>query len=177
MLEDIQTTNKKNILINEQSNEINSKLKKKSEKINKELGNLTKEIEYITKNKNGDIFKILAKYGKTNLENSNILDLENVNGIISSDSRSEIYVKSDYAEYNYTNQESKFYSNVEIRYDNNRITCENLDLIISDNIAVAYNNVVINKDNSLLKAEILTLNITTKDININSKENVKVIKN
>ena len=31
--------------------------------------NLTKEIEYITTNKNGDIFKILAKYGKTNLKN------------------------------------------------------------------------------------------------------------
>ena len=49
----------------------------------------------------------------------------------------------------------------------------------SNNIStvIKASNVVINKDNSLLKAEILTLNITTKDININSKESVKVIKN
>ena len=31
---------------------------------------ITKEIEYITTNKNGEIFKILAKYGKTNAEDN-----------------------------------------------------------------------------------------------------------
>ena len=46
----------------------------------KEIKNLTKEIEYITTNKEGDIFKILAKFGKTNIENSNILDLRLVEG-------------------------------------------------------------------------------------------------
>ena len=43
------------------------------------INNLTKEIEYITSNSNGDIYKISAKYGKTNLDDNNILDLEQVN--------------------------------------------------------------------------------------------------
>ena len=30
--------------------------------------------------------------------------------------------------YNYTNQNSKFYKNVEIKYDNKIITCDNFDL-------------------------------------------------
>ena len=73
-----------------------------------EIKNLTKEIEYITSNKNGDIFKIQAKYGKSNLKNSNVLDLEEVNGEILSDERSTIYLSSKFANYNYTNQNSKF---------------------------------------------------------------------
>ena len=48
------------------------------------LKNLTKEIRYVTTNKSGDIFEILAEFGKTNLNDSNILDLETVNGKISS---------------------------------------------------------------------------------------------
>ena len=50
----------------------------------KKLENLTKEIEYVTSNKEGDIFKILAKFGKSNIKNSDILDLEYVDGLISS---------------------------------------------------------------------------------------------
>ena len=58
----------------------------------KKIDNLTKEIEYITSNKNGDTFKIFSKYGKTNLDNSNILDLEDVKGNVSSKVRSDINI-------------------------------------------------------------------------------------
>ena len=142
-----------------------------------EIKNLTKEIEYITTNKNGDTFKIIAKYGKTNIENSNILDLEKVNGNITSDIRSSIYIISDYAKYNYSNQNSKFYGNVKVKYDGRIITCNNLDLIISDNIAIAYNNVIVKDDKSVMKAQKVTLNTITKDININSDEQIKILTN
>ena len=150
-------------------------LKKKN--VSEQIKNLTKEIEYITSNKNGDIFKISAKYGKTNIENSNILDLEKVEGIISSKNRSEIFITSIYAEYNYDNQNSKFYRNVELKYDNKIITCNNLDLIISDNIAVAYENVIVKDESSIMKAQMITFDIVTKDIIINSDKKIKLITN
>ena len=150
------------------------KLEKAQSEENK---NLTKEIEYITTNKDGDIFKILAKFGKTNFKNSSILDLELVAGMISSTKRSEIYISSDKARYNYNNQNSQFYSNVEIKYDNKIITCNNLDLNINENYAVAYNDVKIKDDNSILKAQMITLNISTKDININSQDKIKIFTN
>jgi len=151
-----------------------NKLKKKSDE---SLKNLTKEIEYVTSNNNGDIFKIFAKYGKSSLKKSDILNLEIVNGIISSDEKSNIYISSDFAEYNYENQDSKFYKNVEIKYDNKKISCDNLDLKISQNIAIAYNNVVIENNNSLMKAQIIEMDISTKDISINSQEKVKILIN
>ena len=141
------------------------------------IKNLTKEIEYITSNKEGDIFKILAKYGKTNIKNSDILDLKEVDGVISSSKRSDIYITSDFAEYNYDNQNSKFYSNVIIKYDNKVITCDNLDLEIKTNYAIAYNNVEIKDDNSVMKAQVVKLNILTKDIEINSQDKIKIITN
>ena len=138
------------------------------------IDNLTKEIEYITSNKNGDIFKIFSKYGKTNLDNSNILDLEDVKGNVSSKVRSDINIISKFAMYNYNNQNSKFYNNVEVRYDGKTIFCDNLDLNISDNIAVAYGNVLVKDNNSLMKAQIIILDTLTKDIKINSKEKIKI---
>ena len=140
----------------------------------KKIDNLTKEIEYITSNKNGDIFKIFSKYGKTNLDNSNILDLEDVKGKVSSKVRSDINITSKFAMYNYNNQNSKFYNDVEVRYDGKTIFCDNLDLNISDNIAVAYGNVLVKDNNSLMKAQIIILDTLTKDIKINSKEKIKI---
>ena len=174
----LQDLNKNNL--NKESKKIyETKEKKIEQKINNDSGpneikNLTKEIEYVTNNNNGDTFKILAKYGKTNIENTNILDLEIVNGTIISSERSDIYISSDYAKYNYSNQNSNFYSNVKINYDNKEITCDNLDLKISNNVAIAYNNVLIKDDKSIMKAQVVTMDIITKDININSKEMIKI---
>ena len=174
----LQDLNKNNL--NKENKEIYETKKKKIEqKVNintgtNEIKNLTKEIEYVTNNNNGDTFKILAKYGKTNIENTNILDLEIVNGTIISSERSDIYISSDYAKYNYSNQNSNFYSNVKINYDNKEITCDNLDLKISNNLAIAYNNVLIKDDKSIMKAQVVTMDIITKDININSEETIKI---
>ena len=180
--DEVQNVIKKEVSLNKNKvdNNLNEKnIINKSVQYNSEneIKNLTKEIEYITTNKNGDTFKIIAKYGKTNIENSNILDLEKVEGNITSDTRSPIYIISDYAKYNYSNQNSKFYGNVKVKYDGRIITCNNLDLIISDNIAIAYNNVIVKDDRSVMKAQKVTLNTITKDININSDEQIKILTN
>ena len=156
--------------------------KKDNQTINKQIEkdidvteSLMKNIEYVTTNKNDDVFKILAKNGKTNIENSNILDLTEVDGIISSKERTDIFITSDFANYNYTNQNSKFYRNVIIKYDNKIMTCDNFDLFSNDNIAIAYGNVIIEDSNSYMKAENVILNIITKDVNINSTNKIKII--
>ena len=146
----------------------------KDEENSSKLKNLTKEIEYVATNKNGDIYKILAKYGKTNVDNYNILKLEDVKGTITSKERSRIYISSDFANYNYANQDSEFYSNVVIKYDNKEIKCDNLDLIIDDDIAIAYNNVLIKSEDRYMKAEMISFNIVSKEININSDNKVTI---
>ena len=138
---------------------------------------LTKNIEYVSSNNKGEIFKIVAEFGRTNLENSDILNLENVKGTIISTEKSNIYISSKFADYNYSNQNSSFYKNVKIKYDDREISCDNLDLNISNNIAVAYNNVIMKDKNSSMKAQKVTMDILTKDISINSKNEIKIISN
>ena len=180
MLEDNETIDKNDLSIssNEVSKKVNDDKKIKEEKQkNEKFENLTKQIQYITSHSNGDVFKILADTGKTNLKNSNLLDLENVKGSIISSERSNIYISSKFAEYNYSDQNSKFYYDVVIKYNDQIIKCDNLDLKMSDNIAIAYNNVIFQNRDSLMKAEKITMNILTKDISINSDKEIEITKN
>ncbi len=180
ILEDNEAGDKNNLSINEveDSKKVidNKKIKDEKQK-NKKFENLTKQIQYITSSSNGDVFKILADTGKTNLKNRNLLDLENVKGSIISSERPDIHISSKFAEYNYSDQNSKFYNDVIIKYNDRIIKCDNFDLIISENIAIAYNNVTIQSEDSLLKAEKITMNILTKDISINSNEKIEITKN
>lgn len=177
--------NKKEILVEKNEIEIdkskNTSNNDNLDNIDKDIldqrDNFTKEIEYINTNKNGDTFRIFANYGETSLENKNILNLKEVTGNISSAQRSKIFISSESAKYNYTNQNSQFSGKVKITYDKKEILCDNLDLNITENIAVAYNNVIVKNNNSIMKAQIITLDIVTKDLEINSDNKIKIYTN
>ena len=154
---------------------------KKIKKVKKnQVENLVKEVEYLTTDRNGNKYKIFANSGKTNQNNKNVLDLESVKGIISSETRSNIYFVADFAEYNSSNQSSKFYQNVVISYDEKQITCDNFNLDMESNFAIAYSNVIITDPKSIMKAGKIVLDIETKDISINpddNEEKVKIVTN
>ena len=140
---------------------------KKIKKNKPKIDNVVKDIEYLTTDKSGNKYKILATSGRTNIEDKNVLDLDNVRGIITSDERSTVYVKSEYAEYNSSSLKSSFYQNVVINYEDKEITCDYFDIDMKTNIAIAYNNVVVTDPQSIMKAGRIILNIETKVININ----------
>ena len=50
-------------------------------------------------------------------------------------------------------------------------------LQINNNYAIAYNNVEIKDEKSVMKAQVIKLNIITKDIEINSQDKIKIISN
>jgi len=153
----------------------NINLKKKIKPNKPEINNIVKDIEYLTTDKNGNKYKILATSGRTNSEDKNILDLDNVRGVITSNKRSTIYIVSDFAEYNSSKLNSSFYKNVVINYEDKEITCDYFDVNMKTNFATAYNNVVVTDPKSIMKAGKIILNIETKDININPENNkVKV---
>lgn len=152
---------------NEENNDKITKSKKP------EVDNVVKDIEYLTTDKKGNKYKILATSGRTNSNNKNILDLDNVRGVITSKENSTVYIVSDFAEYNSSNLQSNFYKNVIINYEDKEITCDYFDVDMQTNIAIAYNNVVVKDPQSIMKAGKIILNIETKVININpdSKKN------
>lgn len=161
----------KDLNIKETENE-NIKIQNKDKPVKKilkknEIKNLVKDVEYTSVDQKGNRFNLLANSGKSNVDNNNILDLENVRGEIKSDKRDTIYIVSDFAMYNISNLNSKFYKNVIIEYQDKKITCENFNINMEINKAIAYNNVKITDTNSIMNAGIVEFDLATKDININ----------
>ncbi|MAH99238.1 MAG: hypothetical protein CMA12_07875 [Euryarchaeota archaeon] len=132
-----------------------------------EIKNLVKNLEYTSVDNKGNKFYLLATSGKTNKNNNDVLDLENVKGKITSEVRDTIYIVSDFAQYNSINLNSKFYQNVIINYQDKKITCINFDINMEKNKAIAYKNVIITDPKSVMKAGIVEFDLKTKDIIIN----------
>ena len=57
-----------------------------------------------------------------------------------------------------------------------QITCENFDIDMETNMAIAYNNVIVTDPNSTMKAGIITFDLETKDVNINPVLDEKKVK-
>ncbi len=165
--EKITETSKIDLKISKKKETEKKSTKSSSNKKETDMLNVVKDVEYLTTDKNGNKYKILATSGRTNQVNKNILDLDNVSGEITSNQRSTIYIVSDFAEYNSSTLGSKFYKNVVINYEDKQITCENFDINMDTNIAIAYNNVVVTDPKSTMKAGKIALNIETKEIDIN----------
>ena len=126
-----------------------------------------KDIEYNSIDDKGNNFFLLAKSGRSNSDDKNVLDLVNVRGEISSDKRDTIYIVSDFGQFNSTTSNSKFYDNVVINYQEKQITCKNFDINMETNKAIAYNNVIITDPNSEMKAGKVEFDLKTKNIDIN----------
>ncbi len=142
--------------------------------------NLVKDVEYTSIDEKGNKFHLLATSGKSNIENNDILDLENVRGKITSEKRDTIYIVSDFAQYNTINLNSKFYENVIINYQDKEITCINFDINMQTNKAIAYNDVIVTDPNSVMKAGIVEFDLKTKNLNINPEsvtDEINVITN
>ena len=140
------------------------------------IKNLVKDVEYTSVDQKGNKFYLLASSGKSNSENKDVLDLENVRGEIRSETRDTIFITSDYAQYNSLNLNSKFFGNVIIDYQDKKINCINFDINMETNKAIAYNNVIIKDPKSTMKAGIVEFDLKTKDVNINPNYNTEKIK-
>ena len=165
-------------------NKIEEKKKNKNLEINKienkKVKNLVKNVEYTSVDQKGNKFYLIARSGKSNVNNNDILDLDNVKGEITSETRDTIYIESDYAQYNTVSLNSQFYQNVIINYQDKEITCINFDINMETNKAIAYNNVIITDPKSTMKAGIVEFDLKTKNININpesSSSEVNIISN
>ena len=132
------------------------------------------QVEYLTSDKKGNRYVIIADSGKTDKLDKNILKLNNVEGKVSSDKRSDIFIVSDYAKYNSKSQKSFFYDNVIINFEDKQIDCDTFDLNLETNFAIAKGNVTVKDPVSIMKAGKITLDISTKDINIEPEENKKI---
>ncbi len=155
---------KKNVVVVEKENENEISAE---EATNSKERNIIKDIKYFNEDINGNKFTIEAKKGEINQNDTDLIALSEVVGIINLKDKSEIYIYSKFANYNSNNFDTKFYSEVTTRYEDNIISSENLDIFFKDNHGLMYNNIKFSNKNSKVLADKLFFDLLNGDIKIN----------
>tara|TARA_B100000945_G_C20138831_1_gene483006 strand:- start:51 stop:671 length:621 start_codon:yes stop_codon:yes gene_type:complete len=126
--------------------------------------NVLSDINYKSSDKNGNLYNIFAKSGKISKDNPNLLILENVESLIIMFDESEITIYSKYAQYNSLTLDTKFSGDVKISFRENKLTAQNLDLIITENSVKIYNDVYFLNNNLESSTDRIRYDINTGDV-------------
>ena len=161
--------NKTNANINKINNNNEISIKKNS-------SNLIKNIYYVSTDNLGNKFIIKSNTGEINIDNPSIVYMANVEAIINLINSDPIIIKSNYAKYNKINYETNFKEDILLTYQTHRITSQNLDLSFENNLATIYNKIVYDNNNVKISADILEIDLITKNSKIFMDNEYKKIK-
>ncbi len=162
--------NKKN-LANKES--INLEDSNKKEEIYN--SNIIKDVNFSTKDKKGNEYIIYASQGEIEFSNTNVVFLTNVKGLVKLNNSNIINISSDYGKYNSDNFDTIFSKNVIIKYLDNIITGDYLDLSLIRNLMTISKRVTYMNKENILKADVVEMNIDTKDTKIFMYEDKKKV--
>ena len=138
--------------------------------------NIIENVNYSSKDTQGNEYIINASKGEIDYSNSNILYLTNVYAIIKLKNSEKITISSKYGKYNSDNYDTIFSKNVIIKYLDNKITGEYLDFSLERNLMIVSKKVTYNNLNNTLKADVIEMNLKTKDTKIFMYEKEKKVK-
>ena len=144
--------------------------------INKNSSNLIKNISYDSTDNLGNKFTIKSKTGEINIDSPDIVYMTNVEAIINLINSDPIVIKSNYAKYNKINYETNFKEDILLTYQTHIITSQNLDLSFENNLATIYNKIVYDNNDIRLSADILEIDLITKNSRIFMDNKYKKIK-
>ena len=123
----------------------------------------------------GNEYIINAEQGEIDYSNTDVIYLTNVVAVIKLTNSNNIKITSNYGRYNTNNFNTIFSKNVMINYLDNKITGEYLDFSFKRNSMIITRNVVYTNLENILKADVLEMDIETKDTKIFMYENHKKV--
>ena len=137
--------------------------------------NTIKDVNYISRDTKGNEYIIDASTGEIDISNPDIIYLTNVKAFINLKNSNTVNISSDFGKYNTKNFDTIFSKNVIIKYLENKITGEYLDFSLERNLMVISRNIVYTNLDNILVADVLEMNIETKDTKIYMYENKKKV--
>ena len=140
--------------------------------------NIMEDVSYSSKDAKGNEYIVNASQGEIDYDKPNIIYLTDVKAFIKLTNSNDVTITSDFGKYNTNNFDTIFSKNVEINYLDNKITGEYLDFSIGRNSMIISKKVVYTNLENILKADVVEINVTTKDTKIfmykdNKKVNIK----
>ena len=135
--------------------------------------NIIQDVKYSTRDADGNEYTITALEGDIDYSNSSILYLKKVVALIKLANSDYISIVSDFGRYNSENFDTIFSKNVIIDYLDNKISSEYVDFSLERNSMLISRKVVYTNLDKILNADVININIKTKDIKIFMYENQK----
>tara|TARA_B100001121_G_scaffold282141_1_gene275326 strand:+ start:31 stop:606 length:576 start_codon:yes stop_codon:yes gene_type:complete len=155
-----------------------NKIVKNEEKIIEDevySSNIIENVNYSTKDADQNEYLITALIGEIDYTNPNIIYLTNVKAEIKLNNSDNIIIVSDFGKYNSDNFDTIFSKNVLITYLDNKINSEYLDFSMNRNTMVISKNVIFNNLKNILEADVIEMNIKTKDTKVFMHEKNKQV--
>ena len=153
----------------EKNNLIKKDLDKKN--IDNEILNLTYEKFDI----NGNKYLIKAKKGMLDSKRPNIVKMDVVEASLIFLNNDKLVIYSKEAILNKENFKTNFSKDVKLIYQEHQLESDHLEFLIDKNIAIFKDNVKYYNQNVEAFGDIVVINILTKEIDIKSKDQKKII--
>jgi len=177
------SNNEKKLVEKKKEKEIELIEKEKKETIeeNVESSSIIEDVSYSAKDIRGNEYFLKASEGIVDQSESNYISLKSVKAIINLKNYKLIEISSDFGKYDINNYNTIFNKNVIITYLDNKITGNNLDFSWDKNLMIVSNNVILKNNETSLKADVIEVNLLTRDLKIfmyeeDKKVNIKSFK-
>jgi len=146
---------------------IDEKIIIQDQKTNQSENNLIKNLNYEIRIEQNNEYKISSELSEITYKNGvELVLMSNVTAILKDQKNRVMFIKSDKATYNNNNYNTNFENNVQIRYLDNEIFAENMNLNFVDNYISVLDKVKYNGPTGTLEADNIKINLITKKINI-----------
>tara|TARA_B110000967_G_scaffold198210_1_gene230924 strand:+ start:1140 stop:1718 length:579 start_codon:yes stop_codon:yes gene_type:complete len=142
----------------------------------KDQSNLVHNIKYTSKDINGNSYILESKLGKLNDNQPELVLMSDVKAIIEVSNSKQIVIYSDNAKYNKSTNNTNFYTNVAIEFNNQYINSDYLDFIFNENLVTISKNIIYKNMDTTLEADKIEINLLTKNTKIFMDDKLKKVK-
>lgn len=138
--------------------------------------NIISDVSFASTDISGRSYTVKALEGEVDFDNNKIIYLKKIKATVNTNNINDIMITADFGKYNTENFNTIFSDNVIIEYTDIRITADYVDFSLDNNLIIVSRNVNFLSLNSSLKADVIEVNISSKDAKIYMYEDYKKVK-
>ena len=157
-------------------------IKKKNPEVNQNDGNknIIQNLKYVSEDLLGNTYTVIAQSATLKEDKISVIQLFEVNAEITRQNQEVIYIYSNTANYNKINNNTVFKGSVKVKYEDQTIVSETLNLNFEDNLIEILDNVYYVNKNTKINADKVEIDLIYKKLKIsmiNKDNKVSIISN
>ncbi len=167
------------VIKNDQSENILKERNTEVDKNNKNK-NVIENLKYVSEDLLGNIYMVTAESASLEEDKLNEVQLFEVNAEIAKENQEIIYIYSKTANYNKINNNTIFQNEVNVKYGDQTIESDILNLNFKDNLIEILKNVYYVNENTKIRADKVEIDLLYKKLKIsmiNKNDKVNIISN